>query len=143
MYDGKVVAIHHLGGHHRGWYLLARIEAKGFIWKELAEKKFARTMLASKCLPSHEKANIAMDYPALNAAADYPPSNAKNSSIYIPLQYVANLGDKKNKKSTLKLIDWYLSDCLPIKFNKSHYGLSQESRKSEQQKHLTNFTLMS
>ena len=25
------VAIYHLGGHHRGWYRLARIEVGGFI----------------------------------------------------------------------------------------------------------------
>ena len=29
-------------------------------------------MLASKCLLPHEEANIAMDYPALDAVADYP-----------------------------------------------------------------------
>ena len=59
-----------------------------------------------------EEANIAMDYPALGAVTDYPAqAMPKLKYIYISPKYVANLGDEENKKLTLKIIDWHLSNC--------------------------------
>ena len=76
-------------------------------------------MFDSKCMLLHEEAIIAMNYPALNVAADYlARARATPKLEYIYIAAIRSESrDKKNKVSTLKPIDWYLSDRLLIKFN--------------------------